>query len=49
MQFSAQKYIEEEGLKVEAVGFMRVGADLKSAVVNAALGAESLVAKVMGK
>lgn len=44
--FSAQKLIENKGLKVEAANFMRVGGNLASATTNAAMMGQAAMNKV---
>lgn len=44
--FNAQKLIENKGLKVEAVNFMRVHGDLGSAATNAGLMGQAALNKV---
>ncbi|GAA6008656.1 YbhB/YbcL family Raf kinase inhibitor-like protein [Rhodotorula paludigena] len=49
MKWSAKQYIQEEGLTVEAVGWMEVDADLAATMDNIALTAEAIKNKVLGK
>lgn len=44
--FNAQKLIEKKGLKVEAVTFMRVAGNLKSAAANMTMMGQAMVDKV---
>lgn len=46
--FSAQRLIEEKGLKIEGVSYMRVAGTLKSAGANAAMMGQAVVDKVCG-
>ncbi|KAI8931785.1 hypothetical protein NX059_011422 [Plenodomus lindquistii] len=46
--FDAQRLIEKKGLKVEAVTFMRVGGNLKSAGANVGMMGRAVVDKVFG-
>ncbi|KAK4701623.1 hypothetical protein P7C70_g4606, partial [Phenoliferia sp. Uapishka_3] len=49
IRFDTGKFLQEEGLTLEAVAFMKVGADLKSAVENVEMAAESVAKKIVGK
>ncbi|CAN9294793.1 unnamed protein product [Alternaria alternata] len=47
--FKAQRLIEEKGLEVLAVNFMRVGGTVESSLANAAMMGQAVVDKVLGK
>ncbi|GAA6044425.1 hypothetical protein JCM8097_006452 [Rhodosporidiobolus ruineniae] len=49
MRFDAAKYIQEEGLTLEGVGWMEVAADLASTKDNLALTGEAIKNAVVGK
>lgn len=46
--FNAQKLVEKKGLEVQAVTFMRVGGNLKSAGANMGMMGQAMVEKVIG-
>lgn len=49
LELNISQFLEEDHLIVESIGFMRVGADVKSTIENVGLIAESIRNKIVGK
>lgn len=48
-ELNISKFLEEDNLIIESIGFMRVGADVQSTIENVGLVAQSIGNKIVGK